>query len=398
MKKGLLVGLLLCVTLVSGASVRDYWASKAHQMAYPVLKHLSQGRLKRDMPQEHPLSGDKQFNKANTQLPYTHLEAVGRTLCGVAPWLECVSDSDPRRLELLELAHQGIRHAVDSTSADFLEFRRGRQPLVDAAFLAQAFLRSPNQLWGGLDETTQRNVIRELKHTRRIVPNQSNWLLFSATIESFLASIGESYQVAPIQEALDKMEQWYVGDAMYGDGPNYHADYYNSYVIQPMLVDIVRALGSPSRPTIEQRAGRYAEVLERSISPEGTFPVVGRSTLYRTGAMQSLAQAALLGLLDPELSQGQVRAALTAVIRKMLDAPRTYDPQGWLTLGFVGDAARRAGESYLSTGSMYLASTVFLPLGLSADHSFWTAADEAWTAKKAWGGESFPIDGALKGS
>ena len=394
--KKLLPLLFFCLVGTSFASERGYWASKAYQMAYPVLKNLSEGTLRKNMPQQHPHSDNPKFNKANTQLPYTHLEAVGRTLVGVAPWLECAEDPDPRRAELLALAHAGIRNAVDSTSADFLEFRRGRQPLVDAAFLAEAFLRSPNQLWGGLDKATQQNVIRELKHTRRIEPVMNNWLLFSATVEAFLASIGEEYQQKPIDFALEKMEEWYLGDGTYADGPQFHVDYYNSFVIYPMTVDIVRAVGHPSRPTVERRAMRYAEILERSISPEGTFPVVGRSILYRTGALQSLAQAALLGLLDPELTAGQVRAAMSAVVRRMLDAPRTYDAAGWLNMGFVGDAARTAGESYLSTGSMYLASAVFLPLGLPASDPFWTAPDAPWTSKKAWAGEAFPIDGALK--
>lgn len=34
--------------------------------------------------------------------------------------------------------------------------------------------------------------------------------------------------------------------------------------------------------------------------------------------------------------------------------------------------------------SMYLPSVIFLPLGLSINDEFWTAADEPWTQRKIW--------------
>jgi len=54
--------------------------------------------------------------------------------------------------------------------------------------------------------------------------------------------------------------------------------------------------------------------LERFVSPEGTFPVFGRSITYRTGVLQPLALLSLRGWLPKELPAGQVRAAMTAVI------------------------------------------------------------------------------------
>ena len=34
-------------------------------------------------------------------------------------------------------------------------------------------------------------------------------------------------------------DEWYKGDAMYGDGVDFHMDYYNSFVIHPMLTDVL---------------------------------------------------------------------------------------------------------------------------------------------------------------
>ncbi|WP_462377280.1 DUF2264 domain-containing protein, partial [Rikenella microfusus] len=292
----------------------------------------------------------------------------------------------------------------DSTSPDYLNFRSFGQPLVDAAFMAQAFLRSPERLWGGLDSLTQRRMIVEMKATRNTRPSYNNWLMFSATVEAFLRMAGERPDLMRTDYAFRQTDDWYVGDGQYSDGPMYHNDYYNSFVIQPMLVDAGRVMNryykseapysDAQYARICRRASRYAGVLERSISPEGTFPVLGRSILYRTGCLQSLAQASLLKMLPKDATEGQVRSAMTAVMRRMLDAPGTYDDGGWLSMGFCG-AQKGAGEYYLCTGSMYLASTIFLPLGLPAGDSFWTTPAADWTTKKAWGGMPFPGDHSI---
>jgi hypothetical protein len=142
------------------------------------------------------------------------------------------------------------------------------------------------------------------------------------------------------------------------------------------------------------RAKRYAAIQERLISPEGTWPAIGRSIAYRTGAFHLLAQMALLGELPPSLTGARVRSALTAAVRRSLDATGTFDPNGWLTVGLCGHQPH-LGESYISTGSLYLCATVLLPLGRGPADPFWTAPAEAWTARRVWNGQDMPADHAL---
>jgi len=141
------------------------------------------------------------------------------------------------------------------------------------------------------------------------------------------------------------------------------------------------------------RARRYAVIQERLISPEGTFPAVGRSIAYRCGAFHLLAQMALLGELAPPLTGPRVRSALSMVIRRTLDAPGTFDA-GWLTVGLAGHQPH-LGENYISTGSLYLCATALLPLGLPPSHAFWTGPPEDWTQKRIWRGEDLPADHAI---
>ena len=167
-----------------------------------------------------------------------------------------------------------------------------------------------------------------------------------------------------------------------------------------MLLDVLRVAGDEypewdaMRPAVTKRAVRHAEVLERTISPEGTFPPVGRSLAYRCGAMQHLAHMALARELPSRVSPAQVRCALTAVIRRSLDVPGTFDEAGWLRVGFAGHQPE-VGEMYISTGSLYLATAAFLPLGLPPSDPFWAAPPAAWTAKRMWAGGAAPPDHAV---
>ncbi|KQN96354.1 hypothetical protein ASF12_25570 [Paenibacillus sp. Leaf72] len=378
---------------------REYWVSELCRVAEPVLRLLAARELKKTMPVQSAAGQDRS--------DVTHLEALGRLLCGIAPWLESRGGADEAeerlRQQYAELSRAAIAAGCDPQSPDYMNFAEGFQPIVDTAFLAQAILRAPTELWDKLDAKVQKHVVQAFKLTRSRKPFAMNWLLFSAIIEAALYRMGESdWDPMRIDYALKQHEQWYVGDGAYGDGPSFHFDYYNSFVIQPMLVDIVAAVQGcyedwdAMQASITERAKRWAEVQERLISPEGTFPPLGRSLAYRCGAMQSLAQSALLGELPSSVTPAQARCALTAVIRRSLSVPGTFTEDGWLTIGFCGSQPD-IGEHYISTGSLYLCAAVFLPLGLAAEHPFWSGEPEDWTARKAWSGSFFSIDHALKG-
>ena len=200
--------------------------------------------------------------------------------------------------------------------------------------------------------------------------------------------------------AIRTLDTWYKGDGAYGDGPAFHWDYYNSFVIHPMLLHILDTIAKSSsswdsyRPVMLLRARRYAAIQERMISPEATFPPIGRSLCYRFGAFHLLAEMALRQQLPDGVSPQQVRSALTAVMRRMVDAPGMFDDQGWLRVGFFGHQPSIA-EPYISTGSCYLCSAAWLPLGLPATDPFWAAPPAPWTAKRIWTGEDVAPDHAL---
>lgn len=370
---------------------RSSWVSMLDRIAYPVLSHASRETLVQALPAH-----------GNRPRDIAAAEALCRTLAGITPFLTSeTSDSEEiaTKARLYDAARQGLASMADSTGPMRSAFDRPGQALVEAAFLAHALLRTP-KFWDSLETPVQRQVIDLLRSTRTTTPPFMNWLLFSGMVEAFLSSIDEPYDAMRIDYAVRQHEQWYLGDGAYGDGPKYHHDYYNSYVIQPMLVDVLEAMERVSDrwseflPKVQSRFARHLAVQERMIAPDGSFPVVGRSISYRCGAFQSLAQGALQQrLLQAGLRPAQVRCGLGAVIDRCLNRDRTFDEDGWLTIGLAGYQPSLA-ESYISRGSVYLCTTAFLPLGLNSVDPFWTTAPEPWTGRLAWLGSDVPADQA----
>ena len=377
---------------------RKYWLETMLQIAEPVIMATAEERLYKDMPCECRV---KEEEEIETRKKFTHLEALGRTVAGISPWLACDAlegEEEKLRKKYSLLTKAAIVNATNPDSPDFMNFKEGRQPLVDAAFLAHGILRAPKELLDTLTANERLNLARCMTDSTKIKSGFNNFYMFLAMIETLLYVMNEPYDKNHIDSALHFHELWYKGDGMYGDGEEFCMNYYNSFVIQPMYYDIARIMGGtdpdwmPLVAKVPERAKRYAGILERMISPEGTFPAIGRSLAYRFGAMQHLAQMALAHNLPSEVTPMQVRCALTSVIKNMM-MPGTFDQNGWLKIGWCGNQPE-IGEVYISTGSLYLCSTVFLPLGLDAKDEFWSGPYTEWTNKRQWGGGLCIIDEA----
>jgi hypothetical protein len=384
---------------ISPASDRDQWLDLLERVSNPVLEALSKQELRRRMPLE-AAAGHRQERAIGT-----HLEAFARLLAGLAPWLEL--DSVPEesarettlRARYRAWSQHAIASALDPASPDFMRFGESAQTLVDSSFLALAMLRAPKQLLSTMEPVTRARLIAALEIERKVKPPQSNWLLFAALNEALLRRLGASWDRQRIDYALQQHQAWYLGDGTYGDGPQYHADFYNSFVIHPYLLALSDELHEEPAwksmfPGFVERARRYAAIQERSISPAGEFPVLGRSITYRAGAFHLLADVARRRLLPLAISPAAVRCALTAVQQRTLTAPGTFSPEGWLQIGLAGHQPS-LGESYISTGSLYLCSAAWLPLGLDPADQFWSGAAASWTQKSVWSGQDAPADHAM---
>ena len=374
---------------------RQVWADLCYKISQPVIENMSKGNFQKDFPLELSPTWDGRDTKV------AYLETFARLMAGISPWLALPDDGTPegkQRKQLHEWAIQAYKNAVDPNSPDKITWLTNTsQPLCDASYLVESFMRAPEATWGQLDEVTKKRYIEGLKSLRTIRPAYNNWLLFRCMVEVFFMSIGEDVDEYALSVGLQKMSEWYLSDGWYSDGPEYAMDYYNSYVMHPMMVEVVEMckkhkFSTPiSLDLAVKRMNRFNTILERFISPEGAYPAVGRSVIYRMGAFQTLAMSAWKYGLPKDLTNGSVRSALTCVMKRMFAVDGNFDGKGYLRLGFAGHQPNLANY-YSDNGSLYMTSLVFMPLGLPTDHPFWTAPAEPWTSQKAWSGQEFPED------
>lgn len=350
----------------SSPSPRQQWADLCYRIARPVLENMSREELQKNMQLELSPTWDGRDRRV------AYMETFGRLMAGISPWLSLPDDDTPegrRRSQLRQWALKAYRNAVDPASPDCLLWKGPTQILVDAAYLAESFLRAPEATWKQLDKETQQRYIQRFKELRVIRPAYNNWLLFRAMTEAFLMSIGEEADQYALTVAVNKINEWYLSDGWYSDGPEMALDYYNSYVIHPMYIEVLetcKACGfwTPVTPQLAvRRMQRFNVFLERLISPEGTYPAFGRSVVYRMGAFQTMAMAAWKYGLPEGISNGQVRSALTAVMKNMFAVEGNFNSSGFLQLGFAGHQPGLANY-YTNNGSLYMTSLVFMPLGL----------------------------------
>ena len=357
---------------------------------------MSKGLLQKDMITEYsPI-----FDNRNKKVLY--MECFGRLMDGISPWLSLPEDDTKEgiiRRKLHEWALLSYKNAVDPNSPDQLlwDGNTTRQPLVDAAYLAESFLRAPEKTWEKLDEITKERYIKSFLKIRQIQPYNNNWLLFSGIIECFFLMVGMEPDKNKMYNITKKINNFYRGDGWYSDGPVFAMNYYNSFVIHPMFVHMLEIMEKYkikvpiSSKVALKRMQRYNILLERFISPEGTFPAFGRSIIYRMAVFQTLSLSVWKYGLPPNLKYGSVRAALTKVLNNMFNINGNFNEGGYLSLGFAGHQPN-ISNSYSNNGSCYITSLIFLVLGLPENHSFWKDPQKPWTSKNSWNGKAFPID------
>ena len=374
---------------------RIYWISILQKITNPVLNNLAKGSLRKNMPYESTsLEGQK----------FSYLEAFARVFNGIAPWLELGPDSSEEgilREKYIKMTMKAISNAVNPNNNDYIFVVEPKQSLVDVALFAQGLLRAKNQIWLNLPMDDQARIIRELKNTRMIAPYENHWLLFTAMIEAALLEFTGECDKERLSYGIRRFrDEFYMGDGIYSDGEGFTSDYFNSIVIHPMLNDVLKVMrkyGIREGEFLDvqlMRSSRLASQLERTISPEGTYPLLGSCLAYRCGVFHLLSQATLLKILPRNINPAQVRSALTAVLKKQFGENQNFSSNGWLLVGLNGSQLD-ISESDINTGSLYFCCSIFLALGLPASDLFWTEPYAEWTSIKAWNGQEIQKDQSI---
>lgn len=347
-------------------------------------------------------------------------------------------DTDPRYTDPRDVAPE----EADPGDADrWPRIADTRQAVVESASVALGLRLTRPWLWDTLDGRTQQQVVDWLLPALGPSPVNNNWWLFGLTVAGFLQDAGIETDRArqTIDRALERIEEWWLGEGWYSDGPNRSFDHYNAWAMH--FYPVLHAHLSGDQELLARYGPRlhaHLDAYTRMFGADGAPMPYGRSLTYRfaaaaapwlgamtghtpltPGATRRLASGTLRYFLDGDVDldldrekgededralpngsgqpnrSGHASPAQAAPVDKTAPATpvipagpspsprrRATDARGLLTLGWHGPYEPII-QSYSGPASPYWASKGFLGLLMPAGHPVWTAAEEALPAETA---------------
>ncbi|MFE4815301.1 DUF2264 domain-containing protein [Streptomyces sp. NPDC056704] len=319
-------------------------------------------------------------NGALYHLPGAHTSWSGRLSDGLEGYARTLLLAAFRRDEkALERYADGL---AAGTAGVWPRVEDRSQPLVEAASIALALRLTRPLLWDRLDDGVRQRAAAWLGDALTAEPWACNWELFPVTVGGFLAEVGHEPEAsrAAIDRGLERIEEWYVGDGWYTDGPGRAFDYYNGWAMH--LYPVLHAHLADDTRLLDLYGGRLSRHLAdyaRLFGGDGAPMRQGRSLTYRFATTAPLWLGALTGRTP--LSPGETRRLASGALRHFLDRG-AVDDRGLLTLGWHGPD-ETVLQGYSGPASPYWASKAFVGLLLPADHEVWTAREEPGPTDRA---------------
>ncbi|MCT9110412.1 DUF2264 domain-containing protein [Streptomyces mirabilis] len=319
-------------------------------------------------------------NGALYHLPGAHTSWSGRLSDGLEGYARTLLLAAFRRDEkALERYADGL---AAGTAGIWPRVEDRSQPLVEAASIALALRLTRPLLWDRLDDGVRQRAAAWLGDALTAEPWACNWELFPVTVGGFLAEVGHEPEAsrAAIDRGLERIEEWYVGDGWYTDGPGRAFDYYNGWAMH--LYPVLHAHLADDTRLLDLYGGRLSRHLAdyaRLFGGDGAPMRQGRSLTYRFATTAPLWLGALTGRTP--LSPGETRRLASGALRHFLDRG-AVDDRGLLTLGWHGPD-ETVLQGYSGPASPYWASKAFVGLLLPADHEVWTAREEPGPTDRA---------------
>lgn len=274
---------------------------------------------------------------------------------------------------------------VNGTDPDHPEYwgalHAANQREVEMAAIGFGLALAPEQFWDPLDERARGSVVDWLQGINRHEPDPNNHQFFRVMVDLGLRRVGVEFDEGALEQSLDLIETWYVGDGWYRDGFLENYDHYNPigfHFYGLVFATLANDLDPDRAGRFRERASRFADTYQHWFDARGRVVPYGRSMTYRFSVVSFWAALAYAGV---EAVPWPVVKGIVLRHLRWWTRPPIARSDGTLTVGYAYDQGLLA-EEYNSPCSPYWALKAFLPLALADDHPFWLA-DEAGTPQPA---------------
>jgi hypothetical protein len=242
------------------------------------------------------------------------------------------------------------------------------QRCVEAASVGWGLATAPEKLWEPLEPKAKDKVAAWLSAAYTTEVADTNWHYFPVFAGHGLKRIGVKHDPAVATAHLERMGEFLLGDSVFEDGFGGRVDYYNPFAFHTYALLHFRLTGDDR---FVENAAAFARRFGSWFAADGAAVPYGRSLGYR------FAQASLWGALAAADVEAVPWGEAAGYARRHLDwwwRRPMLDPEGRLTVGYSypNDAVV---EQYLTAGSPWWASKVFIGLLAGPEHPFWTAEE-----------------------
>lgn len=300
------------------------------------------------------------------------LEGFSRILWGLVPlWYNGESTI------LDEHVLDGIRHGSDREDSEYWgDYPDGVQAFVEMAPFGYGLLLTPARIWTPLSIQERKNFNQWLMQINKHKISDNNWLFFRVLVNCGLMKNGGEYDSAQLETDLNRIDEFYLGEGWYSDGPTRQVDYYIGFAMHfyGLIYSKVMWEEDPVRAArYRERAVRFAEDYIYWFGDHGEALPYGRSLSYRFA--QVSFWSALAYCEEPVFSWGVLKGIINRHFRYWFSQP-ILDCENKLTVGYAYPNLA-VGEGYNSPNGVYWAFKSLLILALPEDHAFWNAEEEA---------------------
>ncbi|GAE09662.1 hypothetical protein JCM10914_6036 [Paenibacillus sp. JCM 10914] len=244
------------------------------------------------------------------------------------------------------------------------------QRLVEMAVFGLALALVPDRIWGPLSKQERSNLYAWLNQINQHPCYDCNWLFFQVLVNVGFHQAGLPYDAEQMERNLERIDDFYLADGWYSDGPGGHCDYYGPFGIHYYSLLYAKLMGDEDPIRAERymlRSAAFAKDFIHWHAPDGAAIPYGRSLTYRFAQSAFWSAAAFAGL--DAYSPGIMKGLVLRNLRWWLQQPM-LDREGILTVGYAYPN-QIMSENYNSPGSSYWALKTFLILALPEEHPFW---------------------------
>ena len=350
-----------------------------------------------------PLKPYYSENKARLQLGVTMahydigaawMEAFSRPLWALVPYwagggvesdtdVSCKTGNCSGALTFAEIYRKGLIAGTDEKNPEYWgECGSFDQRFVEMAAISCGIMFAPEVIWDPLSEQEKKNLCSYLNKINEHPLPVCNWILFAVLVNIAMKKVGYTYSQKMLDEYMDGLETFYLGDGWYQDGDSGQKDYYVSFAIHfySLVYAKVMEQDDPRRSALyKERALEFAKQFIYWFDEDGDAIPFGRSLTYRFSQV-SFFSACLMADIEPfpvAVMKGLIARHLRSWLKKDI-----FDRDGILTIGY-GYPNLTMAERYNAPGSPYWGMKIFAFLMLPDEHPFWTVEEAPLPQLKA---------------